>query len=166
MLKPERFEVEPISANAEKQYRHWKVTFTNYLESALPDTDNADGNARKKWFALVNCVSADVCDFFSDATDFITGMRMLDDTYIKPENIVFNRHKLISAIQQPKQSVDNYLQELEKIAKTCDFKAVSADENKQQYIRDAFINGINSPTIIVRKWCSFPERCSCSGQIT
>ena len=147
MLKPERFEVEPNSPSSEKHYKHWKMTFSNYLESTLADTDGEEANARKKWFALINCVSADVYEIFSDASDFTTGIQMLDNAYIKPENVVFNRHRLISCKQEPLQSVDSFLQELERIAKTCDFKAVNAEENKQQYIRDAFINGISSPTI-------------------
>ena len=44
-------------------------------------------------------------------------------------------------------SVDTYMQDLEKIAKTCNFTAVNAEENKKQYIRDAFINGISSSSI-------------------
>ena len=39
------------------------------------------------------------------------------------------------------------MQELELIAKTCNFEAATAEENKQQYVRDAFINGITSSSI-------------------
>ena len=48
------------------------------------------------------------------------------------------------------QSIDTYMQELERIAKSCNVQAVTAEENKQQYIHDAFINGINSPYICQR----------------
>ena len=61
-----------------------------------------------------------------------------------------NRHKLITCTQEPLQSIDNYMQELQLVAKTCNFEAVTADENKQQYIRDAFINGITSSAICQR----------------
>ena len=45
------------------------------------------------------------------------------------------------------QSNDTYMQELEYIAKSCNFQPVTAEENKQQHIRDTFINEINSPYI-------------------
>ena len=61
-------------------------------------------------------------------------------------NIVYNRHQLITCKQDPTQTIDNYMQELEHISKTCNFEAVTAEQNKQ-YIRDAFINGINSAYI-------------------
>ena len=48
------------------------------------------------------------------------------------------------------QSIDTYMQELERIAKSCNFQVVTAEENKQQYIHGTFINGINFPYICQR----------------
>ena len=36
---------------------------------------------------------------------------------------------------------------MQRIARNCDFQPVSAEQNRQQYIRDAFINGISSSHI-------------------
>ena len=36
----------------------------------------------------------------------------------------------VSCTQEPLQSIDNYMQELQLVAKTCNFEAVTADENK------------------------------------
>ena len=41
------------------------------------------------------------------------------------------------------QSIDSYMQGLEKLAQGCKFEAVDAE----QYMRDAFINGISSAFI-------------------
>ena len=41
------------------------------------------------------------------------------------------------------QSIDAYMQELGKLSKCCKFDAVTATQNKEQYMRDAFIHGIN-----------------------
>ena len=49
--------------------------------------------------------------------------------------------------QGTNQTVDTYAQELERISKICQFRGVTAEENRQEYIRDAFINGLTSQTI-------------------
>ena len=46
--------------------------------------------------------------------------------------------------QQTVESVDQYLQSLKRLAKDCDFQAVTATQARDEYIRDAFINGITS----------------------
>lgn len=151
LLRPERFDTDSTDPNAQKLYRHWKMTFLNYLETVLPAADSSqpqDPNIdRKKLFALVNSVSASVFEIFNDKTLFSEAMQVLDATYIKPVSVVYNRHKLMTCQQEQNQSIDVYLQTLESLAKSCNFVAVTADENKSQYIRDAFINGLTSPTI-------------------
>ena len=150
-MRPERFETEPNAPNAEKLYKHWKLTFTNYLETTIPEGEDNSNNQnainRKKLFALINNVSADVFDIVSDTDNFDTAIQALDNAYIKPTNTIYNRHQLITCKQDPTQTIDNYMQELERISKTCKFEAVTAEQNKQQYTRDAFINGIHSSYI-------------------
>ena len=46
--------------------------------------------------------------------------------------------------QQTDESVDQYLQSLKRLAKDSDFQAVTATQLRNEYIRDAFINGITS----------------------
>ena len=149
LTRPERFATEPNAPKSEKLYKHWKLTFTNYLETAVAaSSENNDNNLNhRKFFALINNISADVFEIVSDTENFDVAIQALDNAYIKPTNIVYNRHQRITCKQEPMQSVDTYMQELERIAKSSNFQAVTAEENKQQYIRDAFINGINSPYI-------------------
>jgi nitric oxide reductase large subunit len=72
----------------------------------------------------------------------------LDAAYIRPTSVVYNRHHLITTKQDAGQTIDAYLQNLQRVAKSCNFEAaVSAEENKNQYVRDAFINGISSANI-------------------
>ena len=146
-MRPERFETEPNAPNAEKLYKHWKLTFINYLETAITagegNNDNQTNINRKKLFALISTVSADVFDIVSDTDNFDTAIQALDNAYIKPMNIVYNRHQLITCKQDPTQTIDNHMQEPERISKTCNFEAVTTEQNKQ-YIRDTFINGMNS----------------------
>ena len=162
LLRPKVFETESTDSNAEKLYKHWKMTLENYIETTIPvvtpgtPSDEAsmatasaavEANNRKKRFALINNISADIFDLISDCTDYDSAMQVLDSAYIRPTSVVYNRHKLISNKQNPDESIDTFKQGLLRIAKTCNFQAVSAEENKMQYVRDAFINGIAAPHI-------------------
>ena len=45
------------------------------------------------------------------------------------------------------ESIDTYLQILKHLSKDCNFTAVTAEQHRQSYIRDAFINGLYSKEI-------------------
>ena len=162
LLRPKILEIETTLPNAEKLYRHWKTTFENFLSNSLPAV--ADGtvgdaislaaaataraeNECKKLQALVNNVSSNIWELINDCESYVAAIAVLDAAFIRPTSIVYNRHQLITAKQEAGQSIDAYLQNLQRIAKSCNFSAVTAEENKNQYIRDAFINGITSTGI-------------------
>jgi len=42
---------------------------------------------------------------------------------------------------------DQFVQDLEKMSKRCEFKDVTSEEYRSEYVRDAFINGLSSSTI-------------------
>ena len=78
LLRPKVFETNSSDSNAEKLYRHWKMTFTNYIDSSIPTVPADAGDiearqatiARKKLFALFNNISADIFELVSDCTDY------------------------------------------------------------------------------------------------
>ena len=152
LLKPERFTTEPNEPEAEKRYKHWKATLQNYLASTLTAPADDDQAAlathnRKKLYALQNNVSHAIFELISDSNDYATSIQTLDNAYIKPRSIIYNRHKLMTSRQEPLQSIDTFLQSLEKLSKTCNFEAVTAENYRKQYVRDAFINGISAAHI-------------------
>ena len=67
--------------------------------------------------------------------------------YVKPKNEIFARHILATSKQEQGQPLDQFLKKLRSLSKECDFKAVSADKNKEEAIRDAFISGLISNQI-------------------
>ena len=154
LLRPKVFETDSNDPNAEKLYKHWKMTFTNYLETSIPDIPEDAPNAanqqasveRKKLFALFNNISADIFDIVSEAENYNNAIQLLDTAYIKPASVVYNRHKLITC-KQESLSIDAFKQELQRLSKNCNFQQVTAEEYRQQYVRDAFINGISSAHI-------------------
>lgn len=62
----------------------------------------------------------------------------------------FARHSLLTRRQEPTETVDQYLQALNRLAKNCEFKVSTAEECRDAYVRDAFINGLRSSYIRLR----------------
>lgn len=162
LLRPERFDTESTVPNAEKLYRHWKMTFQNYLAATIQDPADADPNdeaavqrveaartlaSTNKLRALFNNVSAIIYETISECTTYDAAFHTLDGIYIQPASILYNRHKLITCKQDMATSIDSFVQELRRLAKPCNFAAVNAEQNRNDYIREAFISGIASTSI-------------------
>ena len=162
LLRPKILEIETTTPNAEKLYRHWKTTFENYVNNSLtPVADGTPGDADslaaataaraandlKKCQALVANVSPNIWELISECTSYTEAIAMLNAAFICPTSVVYNRHQLITTKQEAGQSIDIYVQNLQRIAKSCNLTAVTAEQSKNQYVRDAFINGITSTSI-------------------
>ena len=59
-------------------------------------------------------------------------------------NVLFARHKLATRKQQPRETFEKNFFLLRLLSKDCDLKAVTAEEYRNELVRDAFINGILS----------------------
>lgn len=140
-LKPERFDVDPTCASAEARWKHWKKTFSNFIEKIPNVTED------NKLPLLCNYVSATVFLYINDAESYNDAIAILDSLYVARRNEIFARHCLASRNQQTSESVAEYLQALKQLSKDCDFKSVSAEQYKNEYVRDAFIRGLKSARI-------------------
>ena len=140
LLKPIRLDLDPNSPTAAREWRHWKKTFTNYLDGR--STSDAD-----KFKCLINCVSSAVFELIEESDSFDSAIKTLSNRYDKSPNVMFARHLLATRRQQSSESLDAFLQDLRRLAKNCEFKAVTAAEYKEELIRDSFINGLTSPLI-------------------
>ena len=147
-LRPSRFECEPNASNAEKQWKHWYRTYENFINSInfAPETTNEERD-QQKLSTLINYVSPSVYEFIAEAPNYVRAINILRELYVKPVNIMYNRHVLITHRQGDTETVNQYLHELERLSKNCNFADVSAEEYRQEYVRDAFINGLHSPVI-------------------
>ena len=47
--------------------------------------------------------------------------------YVKPKNIIFAWHLLVTERQQPSESITSYLLDLKLLSKVCECKQVTAD---------------------------------------
>ena len=123
-MRPSKFDADPNSLNAEREFKHWKKIFENYLEGTNSEEDSPALLDRKKHHALMNSVSASVFKLIGDADNFKLAMQELDEAFIKPTNIIYNRHLLITSKKEQMQSIDSYMQGLEKLVQGCNFEAV------------------------------------------
>lgn len=117
------------------------MTFENYT-SKLDDGE--------KIMALANFVSHEIYGLISDCSDYSSAIKRLKKHYVKPVNEIFARHKLATRKQKENESIADFSQSLELLAKECNFSAVTASEHASEAIRDAFINGLSSNAIRLR----------------
>ncbi|XP_068225048.1 uncharacterized protein [Palaemon carinicauda] len=141
-LRPERFEADPDSATAAKEWTHWLRTFNNFYQAVQKTSPSAD-----KLILLTNYVAPRVYDYLADCDTYDKAEKALTSLYVKPRNEVFARHVLATRRQGSGESLDQFLQALKLLAKDCQFKAVSAEQACDNYVRDAFINGLSSGAI-------------------
>lgn len=140
LLKPNLLDIDPESPNAAKQWTHWLKQFENFIE-----VSKVEENILIK--VLQNCVSYCAYEFISDCTTYENAIQILNEVYMKPKSEIFARHLLATRKQLVTESIDQYVQSLKLLSKDCNFRDVTSEENKNEYIRDSFINGLLSPII-------------------
>lgn len=141
LLRPERFDTDPSSSNAAKEWCHWKTTFQNFM-SSVKDVEEA-----QKLQLFTNYISHNVFEYVSEAKTYADAVSILDNIYIKPQNEAFARHILYTRKQQHGENMSQYIQILNQLSKDCNFKNVTAKEHRELAIRDAFISGLLSNEI-------------------
>jgi len=138
VLRPDRFDVLPSSANAVKQWRHWLKIFENFLQELGTKRENLN-----KLTVLVNYVNSDVYELFSEAATYDDALAQLKALYVKAPNEIYARHALATR----KQQLDEYMRALKALSKDCNYQQVSANQYRDEAVRDAFISGLQSSTI-------------------
>ena len=95
----------------------------------------------------MNCVSSSVYEYIEECDTYDSAKSILEKLYVKTPNVIFSRHLLATRKQKPGESLDEFLREVRKLSKDCWLKAVSAEQYREELIRNAFINGLASPLI-------------------
>lgn len=140
-IKPKCFETFYNSPNAEKEWKHWKKIFQNFLD-LVEYTEDSD---RLK---ILECnVSAEVYELINECTTFQEALTVLDQLYILKKSEVFARHQLAIRRQESGESITQYLNSLQTLSKDCNFTNVSSAQHRDLCIRDSFINGLQSSVI-------------------
>jgi len=140
-MKPERLSLDPNSADAELKWTHWQKTLNNFF-SKLDNVSDQDKHA-----LLINFLSAEVYNYVSATSNYTDAIEALKEVYVKPKNEIFARHLLATRKQEPGEKVDQFYRILLHLSEDCQFKAATADEHRNGYIRDSFISGLSSTHI-------------------
>ena len=146
LLKPSKLSIDPNSASATKEWRHWLKTFKSYVSRYLSETSEEQAE-EDKLAALISCSTPQVYELFDHCETYSEAEQTLDKLFVKRPHDIFARYLLRSARQEPNQSLAEFRSCLVKLAKDCVFKDVTASQYQDDMIRDAFINGISSSDI-------------------
>ena len=144
LLKPKDLSVNPNDANAEKIFKFWLRTledFTEVLVEAQPAAARENFNKKS---IIISCLSPDIYAYVEEAQTYEKVVEILKQTFVRTKNNVYARHLLVSRRQGADETIADYLQALKNLSKDCTFAAVSAQQYKEQLIRDSFINGLSS----------------------
>ena len=140
VLRPERLDVDPSTPEAAEEWRHWKATFTNFVDS-LP----LEGLNKRN--VLINFVSPKIFRIISEINEYDSALESLETQFVKPRSEVYARHKLATRNQSTLESVDKFLQPLKHLSTDCNFIAVNEIEHRNQYTRDSFVRRLSSDWI-------------------
>ncbi|XP_076803121.1 uncharacterized protein LOC143447076 [Clavelina lepadiformis] len=145
-LKPAKLEVDINCETASKLWKHWKRTFDNFL-AELAQEQISTAPPINKLQLLTNFVSAEIFEFIEDCNTYDSAVEILQDLLVKKPNEIFARHLLATRKQQPSESPTQFMQTLQILSKNCQCKDVTAEQYRKELCRDAFINGLSSPSI-------------------
>ena len=107
------------------------MTFDIFLEAVCETQQPTSMTDRLKFKLLINLLSPAIFKHISDIHDYSTAMNALE-IFVKPTNSILCRHLLATRRQQTDESVDQYLQSLKRLAKDCDFQAVTGNTSERQ----------------------------------
>ncbi|XP_076822232.1 uncharacterized protein LOC143468748 [Clavelina lepadiformis] len=145
-VKPAKLEVDINCETASKLWKHWKSTFDNFL-AELAQEQISTAPPINKLQILTNFVSAEIFEFIEDCNTYDSAVEILQDLLVKKPNEIFARQLLATRKQQPSESPTQFMQTLQILSKNCQCKDVTAEQYRKELRRDAFINGLSSPSI-------------------
>lgn len=142
-LRPDRFDTDINSPDASRQWTHWLRTFQAFLKRVqVEDSDKLD--------MLVNFLSSSIYEHIAECDTFENAISVLHSLYVRPKSEIFARYLLTTCRQECGQSIDQFVQNIKTLSKDCNFRLVSAEEHRDEAMRDALITGLQSNNIRTR----------------
>ena len=139
ILKPDKLELDPQAVGASNSFDHWLHCFETFLTSSSVVQTETD-----KLHVLHARVSDQVFSMIRDAETYKDAIELLKGQYNKQSNEIYARHLLATRRQQPGESGDQFLRALRALGRACNCKTVTAAQNTEDLIRDAYVTGIRS----------------------
>ena len=108
-LRPEWFSTDPESDSADKCWKDWRETFTNFIEVLHLERP---GRPIIKRSLLTNYLSRTVNEIISDYVTYEEAIDVLNATYIEPKNEIFSWHLFATCRQESGETFDHFLKSL------------------------------------------------------
>lgn len=145
-FKAEKLSVMPEDPKANAAYEHWKSLFEFYMKVVKSEVEDI-GTEEKRMF-LESYLSIDIASKISHIRDYDRALSHLNYLYKKQEKgEIMARYLLITRKQKPDESMPSYIRLLKEMVTECNLKAVDSPSREDEYVRDAFINGVSSPYV-------------------
>jgi len=75
---------------------------------------------------------------------------VLEKNFNKKPNAIFARYQLTTFKQKMGETLENFLLCLHSLSKNCQLRAVTKEEYRQEFVRDACVNNLSSTAIRMR----------------
>jgi len=137
------FSAEADIADGARRWQHWKRTLEYYLRRI--DNISAD-----KLDVLISLLDASVYTYIHECASYQETIDCFENIYVKPVKEVYARHKLNMCRQESEENIEEFFQRFKIFSADCNFAAVTAAQNRDAAIRDAFVAGMRSGYICQR----------------
>ncbi|OUC46565.1 zinc knuckle, partial [Trichinella nativa] len=135
--------IDPIAPDAEKKWKFWLLQFQDFVQLTVePGIDLVK--------ILRLYLTGSTFEYVQDCKTYDEAIAKLNEVYVKPKNVIFARYEFISRKQRDGESLEEFLHALQRLSKNCEYKNVTAEQYREEMIRDAFINNMSSNEIRTR----------------
>ena len=142
LLRPLVLEISPSDPAASRTFKHWKRILDLTVSKVEEETI--------KQGILIRSLSVDNFEMVCECNTYTESMTILKNLFDKPPHHIMARHNLMTRKQKSGETICEYTRVLRILSQDCNFSAVDAITNREDYMRDAFIAGITSPVIRTR----------------
>lgn len=149
LFRPSTFAVEADGSKAATTaWQHCIATFSNFYDTLTEEQRKKPEPF--KYNLLVNHIAPNVFEHVSIKETYDDAVTAVNALYIQPTNEIAARNELQTRPQQSEETLNQYLQALKLLSKPCNLKAVTATVNRDDNMRDSFIQGLISNDIRCR----------------
>lgn len=133
-----------LDEHAVTNWRMFRQMFDLYLTAAGKETVAES----RKVAMFLNCIGEEALHIYNnfklDNNDLtLAKVYAAFEVYIKPKtNVVIERHKFFTRVQQPSEPFDNFVNELQKSIRSCEF-----GDQEESLLRDRIIIAINDEAL-------------------
>ncbi|KRZ69283.1 hypothetical protein T10_11777 [Trichinella papuae] len=142
-LSLNKLAIDPTAADAEKEWKFWLLQFQDFVQLTMdPGVDLLK--------ILRLYLTASTFEYVQDCKSYEEAIAKLNEVYVKPKNVILARYEFISRKQRDGESLEEFLRALQRLSKNCEYENVTAEQYREEMIRDAFINNMSSDEIRTR----------------